>query len=79
MTRGLLETFGLAGSVLFAAPVALLGGELLLETAYLSGLGYLTVAVLMIVVPRALLTPGDVLTDSVERVVGWVVETDDQD
>jgi len=77
MPRGIMETIGLAGSVLLAAPVALYGGETLAAGSTAAGIGYLVVAAGMVAVPYYLTTPDDVATGAVERAVGRVVEVDD--
>jgi len=79
MVRGILETIGLAGTVLFAAPVALLGAEFLVGGQTLEGLAFLGIAALMIAVPRYVRSPTDVASDTVEDVAGTVVKTDDGD
>ena len=77
MTRGILETVGLAGSVLFAAPVGLFGADLLVRGDAVQGATFLGIAVLMVAVPRYVRTPGDVAGDAAERVADGVVKTDD--
>ncbi|WP_226011710.1 DUF7533 family protein [Halomicrobium salinisoli] len=78
MTRGILETFGLAGSVLLAAPPALFGAQRLVDGDALLGGGFLALATLMILVPQYAKTPDDVVVGTVERGVGWVVGGGDE-
>ncbi|SFS13190.1 hypothetical protein SAMN05216559_4218 [Halomicrobium zhouii] len=79
MAGGILDTIGLAGTVLFAAPVALYGADLLLGGDGTQGLIFLGIAALMVVVPRYLRTPKDVATDAVSGTAGRLVETEDED
>ncbi|MEF8855959.1 MAG: hypothetical protein V5A16_00910 [Haloplanus sp.] len=81
MRLGILETVGLAASLIFAIPVGLYGIETLLSGNRPLGAGLLIVAVLMVVLPRRLTTPTDLPGAVVERVVGGAVkepETDDE-
>jgi len=77
VARGILETFGLAGSVLLAAPPALFGAQRLVDGDALLGGGFLVLSALMILVPQYAKTPDDVVAGTVERGVGWVVGSDD--
>jgi len=77
MPRGILELIGLAGSVLFAASVGLFGVETLVAGDTVPGLGYLGVAALMVLIPYYVTTPDDVAGNAVEKVVGKVIETED--
>ena len=79
MARGILETIGLAGSVLFAAPVALFGAQLLVDGDAVQGGAFLGIAALMILVPRYVRTPGDVASGAVEKTAEKVVETEDRE
>jgi hypothetical protein len=82
MRLGILETVGLAASLIFAIPVGLYGVETLLSGNQALGGLLLLVAVLMVVLPRRLTTPTDLPGAVVERVVGGVVkepEGDDED
>jgi hypothetical protein len=79
MRFGILETLGLAASLVFALPVGGLGVTLLLDGQYPLGGGLLVVAVLMVVLPRRLTTPGDLPAAVVERAVGAAVEVPEED
>jgi hypothetical protein len=79
MRLGILETVGLAGSLVFAVPVGLFGVESLLAGRTTLGAGLLVVAVLMVVLPRRLTTPSDVPVAVAERVVGGAVGDPDED
>jgi hypothetical protein len=79
MRLGILETLGLAASLVFALPVGGLGVTFLLDGRYPLGAGLVVVAVLMVVLPRRLTTPTDLPAAAVERVVGRAVEVPDED
>ncbi len=71
MRLGILDVFGLAGTLVFAIPAALLGVEFVVSGSRpLVGWVLVVVAVLMVVLPRYLVTPGDVP----ERLAGEVVD-----
>ncbi|MEF8820552.1 MAG: hypothetical protein V5A31_12920 [Haloferacaceae archaeon] len=71
MRLGILETVGLAGTLVFAIPAALLGIELVVSGSRpFIGWVLIVVAVLMVVVPRYVVTPGDVP----ERLAGEAVD-----
>jgi hypothetical protein len=76
---GIIETLGLAGALVFALPVGLLGIERLLAGQALLGGGLLLVGVLMIVLPHRLTTPTDLPAAVAERVVGAAVEDPDDE
>jgi len=71
---GILDTLGLAGTLIFAIPAALLGAEFLVfgDRPFL-GAVLVVVAVLMVVLPRYVVSPGDLPTavagEAVERAV----------
>ena len=79
MAPGILDTIGLAGTVLFAAPVALFGADLLVRGNAVQGAVFLGIAALMVLVPRYVRTPKDVATDAVEKTAERVVETEDRE
>jgi hypothetical protein len=80
MRLGILETVGLAASLIFAVPLGLFGVESLLSGRPALGAGLVVVAVLMVVLPRRLTTPADLPGAVVERVVGRAVkDPDDED
>jgi hypothetical protein len=82
MRLGILETVGLAASLVFAIPVGLYGIETLASGNRALGVGLLIVAALMVVLPRRLTTPTDLPGAILERVVGTAVkepDTDDED
>lgn len=59
MKLGIVQMIELAASLVFAAPLGLFGVSRLLDGDVLLGTGVVTVAVLMVVVPQYLTTPGD--------------------
>ncbi len=74
MRLGILDTLGLAGTLVFAIPAALLGVEFLVfGDRHALGAVLVVVAVLMVVLPRYVVAPGDLPTavagEAVERVV----------
>lgn len=79
MAHGILDTIGLAGTVLFAAPVALLGADFLVRGDPVQGGAFLGIAALMILVPRYVRTPGDVAGDAAGRLTEAVVESGDEE
>jgi hypothetical protein len=76
---GILETIGLAGTLVFAIPAALLGVEFVVSGSRpFVGWVLIVVAVLMVVVPRYVVSPSDVP----ERIAGEAVDRalgDDED
>lgn len=78
MRLGILETIGLAATLVFAIPVGLYGIETFLSGNRLLGGGLVAVAVLMVVLPRRLTTPADLPGAMLERVVGRAVKEPNQ-
>ena len=71
MRLGILDTVGLAGTLVFAIPAALLGIEFVVSGSRpFIGWVLIVVAALMVVVPRYVVTPGDVP----ERLAGEAVD-----
>ncbi|WP_248895242.1 DUF7533 family protein [Haloplanus halobius] len=79
MRLGILETVGLAATLIFAIPVGLFGIETLLAGQTALGTGLVVVAVLMVVLPRRLTTPADLPGAIAERVVGRAVKDPDEE
>jgi hypothetical protein len=80
MRLGILETIGLAATLIFAIPVGLYGIETFVSGNRALGAGLVVVAVLMVLLPRRLTTPADLPGAVLERVVGGAVkEPDDED
>jgi len=79
MARSILGLVGLAATLVFALPVALLGLEFLVGGDTLVGAGLLVVAGLMIAVEELLTTPGDVPELVAKQTVGRLAKTDDEE
>jgi hypothetical protein len=80
MRLGILDTLGLAATLVFAIPVGLYGLESALAGDTALGAGLVVVAVLMVLLPRRLTTPADVPSAVAERLVGTAVkESDDEE
>ncbi|GAB6862146.1 hypothetical protein ACFR97_05825 [Haloplanus litoreus] len=79
MRLGILDTLGLAATLIFAIPVGLYGVESALAGRPALGVGLVVVAVLMVVLPRRLTTPADLPGAVVERVVGDAVKEPEAD
>lgn len=80
MRLGLLETVGLAMSLVFAIPLAIYAVERIVGGETVVGGAFLLVALLMVLLPRYLTTPGDLPGAVAERVAGEVVvEPEDVD
>jgi hypothetical protein len=74
MARGILGTIGLAATLVFAIPVGLLGLNFIVDGRHLLGVGFLLVAVLMVVLQEYVTTPFDLPGKAAEKAVGAVVE-----
>ena len=79
MRLGLLATVQLAATVVFAAPVGILGLTRLTEGDVLLGGGLVAVAIAMVALPQYLTTPGEIPMRIVERVVGRAVVSPDDE
>ncbi|MFC6787346.1 hypothetical protein ACFQFH_16175 [Halobaculum halobium] len=78
MALGILEQVGLAATLIFALPVAVYGVQSILGGRTMVGAFALTVAVLMVVLPRRLTSPDDIPSKAAETAVGAVVESPDE-
>ena len=79
MARGILETIGLAATLVLAIPIALFGAEHLVRGEYVAGVVYVGIAVGLVVVEQYLTTPTDVPGMVAEKTVGKVVKTEESD
>jgi hypothetical protein len=70
---GIVETVGLAASLVFALPVGIAGVQFLLGNRPGLGAVLVVVAVLMVAIPRRVTTPGDVPGAAAERVASAVL------
>lgn len=80
MAKGILGTIGLAATLVFAIPVALLGIQfLVVDGQPLLGAAFLGIAVLMVAVEEYLTTPTDVPGMILGKTVGAAVIDPDED
>ena len=79
MRLGIIGTIQLAATLIFAVPLGIFGVNAFLDGNRLLGGGLLAVAVLMVVLPHVLTTPGDIPAKVGESVVGKVVKTPDDE
>ena len=75
---GILGTIGLAGTLIFAIPVVLIGIEMLLSGDTMLGAFFLGLAALMVGMQQYLTTPEDVPAGLAQKVVGVVVKEPDE-
>jgi hypothetical protein len=76
---GIMDTVGLAASLVFAIPVAIFGMNRLLDGQQLFGAGLLLVAALMVLLPQKLTTPMDIPQKLAGKAVGKAVKTPDDE
>lgn len=79
MGLGIWGTIQLAATLVFAIPVGIFGLNTLLAGQEALGGGLLAVAVLMVVLPHYLTTPGDIPATIAEKVVGKAVTVPDEE
>jgi hypothetical protein len=79
MTLGIMDTIGLAATLIFAIPVGLFGVEKVLAGDPLFGGALVVVAVLMVALPQKLTTPADVPAKIAGKAVEKAVVTDDDE
>lgn len=79
MRLGLLESVGLAATLMLALPAVLMGLEKLVAGETTLGAVLVTVGVLMVALPRYLTTPQDVPIAVAERVTGAALGDPDED
>lgn len=75
---GILGTIGLAGTLIFAIPVVLIGVEKLIEGDPL-GVGFLAIAALMVGLQQFLTTPADLPGNALGKVVGAIAKDPDDE
>lgn len=78
MGLGLLETVGLGASLVFALPLSVYAIERIAGGETALGGAFLLVALLMVLLPRYLTTPGDLPGKVAESVVGGAVADPDE-
>lgn len=76
---GILGTIGLAGTLLFAIPVVLIGVEKLLAGDVTLGAVFLGIAALMVGLQQYLTTPADLPGDALGKVVGAIAKDPDEE
>jgi hypothetical protein len=79
MSRGLIDLFGFAGSVVFAIPVAYFGLLRVLDGDLLAGAGFLAFAAVMVVGMEIYTSPTDVAGNVASRTVGKVAKRPDDE
>ena len=79
MARGILETIGLAATLVLAIPIGLFGAEHLVRGELVAGVAYVGIAGGLVVVEEYLTTPTDVPGMVAEQTVGKVVKTEQTD
>lgn len=79
MSLGIFDLIALAGTLIFALPVAIFGLEQVAAGRPTVGVLLVAVAVLMVVLPQKLTTPGDVPAAIAERVFGSVLPDDPEE
>jgi hypothetical protein len=79
MARGILDTVGLAATLVFAIPLAYAGIDFALKGDLLVGGVLVALAVLMVVLKESLTTPGDLPGIVAKKTVGRVVKDPDAD
>lgn len=77
MRFGILDMVGAAATLVFALPVGVFGLRRALAGDALLGGGLLLVAVLMVVLPHVLTTPGDIPGVVLDRLLDAVLPPDD--
>ncbi|EJN59498.1 hypothetical protein SAMN04487950_2966 [Halogranum rubrum] len=78
-SMGIMDTVGLAASLVFAIPVAIFGMNRLLDGQQLFGAGLLLVAALMVLLPQKLTTPMDIPQKVAGKAVGKAVKEPDDE
>lgn len=78
MGRSIIETIGLAVTLAFAVPIALLGIDWLLAGRHL-GIGFVVLAVLMVLLEEYVFDPRDLPGAVLRRTVGWLVTDPDDE
>lgn len=73
MGLGIMDTIGLAATLIFAIPVGVFAIQKLLAGEHLLGGFLLVVAILMVALPQRLTTPQDIPGKLVGKVVGSAV------
>jgi hypothetical protein len=78
MALGILDTFGLAGSLIFAIPLGVFGIDALLRGRTFLGAFCVVVAAAMVALPHYLTTPTDVVEGAAQRAAGKAVKSPEE-
>jgi hypothetical protein len=79
MGLGILDTIGLAATLVFAIPIAFVGVRLLLQDQFFLGGFLLLTAGLMIYLQRVATTPEDIPIKIAEKLTGGLVKPPEED
>jgi hypothetical protein len=79
MARGVLDTIGLAATLVFAIPIAVAGADFLRRGDVVAGGGLLGVAVAMVLIKQYITTPGDLPGAAASKVAGTVARDPDEE
>jgi hypothetical protein len=79
MRLGILDTLGLAATLVFAIPIAFVGVRLLLEEQFFLGGFLLLTAGLMLYLQRVATTPEDIPIKIAEKLTGGFVKPPEED
>ncbi|MFC4358204.1 hypothetical protein ACFO0N_09615 [Halobium salinum] len=79
MGLGIIDTLGVAGSLVFAIPLGIYGIDALLSGRTFLGGFCLAVAVAMVALPHYLTTPTDLVGGAAKRVTGKAVKAPEED
>jgi hypothetical protein len=78
MAKSIIDTVTLALTLVFAIPVALMGGNFLLSGQPILGSTFVVLAVLMVVIEEYLTSPTDIPGMAAKRVVGVIAKTEEE-
>ncbi|MFC5367530.1 DUF7533 family protein [Salinirubrum litoreum] len=79
MRLGILDTLGLAATLVFAIPIAFVGVRLLLQEQFFLGGFLLLTAGLMVYLQRVATTPEDIPIKIAEKLTGGLVKPPEED
>lgn len=79
MANSIIDTITLALTLVFAIPVALLGGNFLLSGQTILGSVFVVLAVLMVVIEEYLTSPADIPGMAAKKAVGVIVKTEENE
>ena len=79
MTMGIIDTVSLAATLVFAIPIALFGIDRIVAGQLVFGGVFIVIAAGMVLLREKLMTPSDIPSSAAQKVVGKVVETDEDE